>query len=253
MYATTGFTYRQILDLTSLMRPFIPVKQKWNGRRMKLTIHNQIVATLAYLRNNTTQDELAERFDVSQPTISRIITRLTSVIERALADWVPTGDDLDPRNSYIVDGTLVPAWSWSDYPEDYSGKHHTTGLNLQVACDTVGRLAWISDPLPGSTHDAKAIRESNILEKGGASYVGDKGYIGLGMITPIKKKPGQIHLSERDKVFNREIHEIRYVIERAISHLKNWRILHTDYRRPHRTHPQTITAVISLHFYKLSL
>ncbi|MDR0959612.1 MAG: transposase family protein, partial [Propionibacteriaceae bacterium] len=202
---------------------------------MKLSIFQQVVVALAYLRNNLTQEVLAERFDVSQPTISRIIEKLTGVIERALADWVPTGDDLDPRNSYIVDGTLVPAWSWNDHPEDYSGKHRTTGLNLQVACDMDGRLAWISDPLPGSTHDTKAIRESNILDKGGAAFVGDKGYIGLGMITPIKKHPGQIHLTDMDKTFNREIHEIRYVIEQVISHLKNWKILHTDYRRPHRT------------------
>ena len=28
----------------------------------------------------------------------------------------------------------IQCWSWKDHPELYSGKHKTTGLNVQVAC-----------------------------------------------------------------------------------------------------------------------
>ena len=149
---------------------------------------------------------------------------------------------------YIIDGTLAPCWSWHDRPELYSGKHHTTGVNLQVACTLAGQLAWISPPLPGSVHDAKAIKESGFLEALDATtHIGDKGYIGLGMITPVKK-PAHGELTNTDKRNNTTINRIRYLIERVIANLKTWRVLHTDYRRPYNTFETTIQAVTGLIF-----
>ena len=84
----------------------------------------------------------------------------TPLIADLLQAWIPELEDLDPNRQYIIDGTLAPCWSWHDRPELYSGKHHTTGVNMQVACTLAGHLAWISPPLPGSVHDAKAIKEA---------------------------------------------------------------------------------------------
>ncbi len=53
------------------------------------------------------------------------------------------------------------------------------------------------------------------------------------MITPIKKpQGGELHESDHD--YNSEVNRLRAVVERAIAHLKTWRILHTDHRRPSR-------------------
>ena len=82
---------------------------------------------------------------MSQPTISRAITGVTPLLGKVLRDYVPTADDLDERTQYIVDGTLLPCWSWASRPELYSGKHKTTGMNVQAACTLAGKLAWISD------------------------------------------------------------------------------------------------------------
>ncbi|RLP07016.1 hypothetical protein D9T14_11055 [Propionibacterium australiense] len=72
----------------------------------------------------------------------------------------------------------------------YSGKHPRTGLNLQLACALTGRLVWVSDPAPGSAHDAKAIQSTGFLENfPDIPPLGDKGYTGLGMTTPIRKPP----------------------------------------------------------------
>ena len=59
--------------------------------------------------------------------------------------------------------TRMPSTSWTArcfragrgeaHPELYSGKHKTTGMNVQVACTITGCLAWISDPISGSRHD----------------------------------------------------------------------------------------------------
>lgn len=124
-----------------------------------LGLFKSVVVALTYLRRNRVQAEIGEAFGVSQSTISRAITALTEVIGRVLVEGVPTAEDLDPRTGYIVDGTLLPCWSWaSDNPRLYSGKHKTTGVNVQVVCDLGGRLAWISDPVDGNRHDSAAIR-----------------------------------------------------------------------------------------------
>ena len=63
---------------------------------------------------------------------------MTPIVGRMLAGHVPVAEDLDRGAQYIIDGTLLPCWSWRDHPKLYSGKHKTTGLNVQVACDHYG-------------------------------------------------------------------------------------------------------------------
>lgn len=246
MQYSTGLDKFQFLELCERVRAVAPVST-WPP---SLGLKNSLRITLTYLRQNRVEQELAEQYGVSQPTVSRAITAMSTLLEKVLAEFVPVADDLDPAAHYVIDGTLAPCWSWAGQPELYSGKHKTTGYNLQVAADLAGRIAWVSDPLPGRTHDIKALRAHGILEMiDPAQLVADKGYIGAGMITPLRK-PINAKLSEHDKQFNHDVNTIRYVIERAIAHLKTWKALHTDYRRPLATFRQAITNVIGLLFFR---
>lgn len=252
MYHTTGFSKDAIVTLCSMIAERLPPAKRC-GRKSVLGLFKSAVVTLCYLRRNHVQQELAELFGASQATISRTISRYIPLLSELLADWVPTVEDLNPDTQLIIDGTLLPCWSWADHPELWSGKHHTTGLNVQVACTLGGDLAWISDPAPGKTHDVKAIRDSGLISTDShTEHLGDKGYIGLGMITPMRKPPGS-ELLDWQKAFNKQVNSIRYQIERTIANLKTWRILHTDYRRPLRTFPETISAVVALEFYRSAL
>ena len=126
-----------------------------------------------------------------------------------------------------------------------------------MACTLSGALAWVSDPQDGCTHDAKALRRCGLLAvpatdlPDGASppprHIGDKGYIGLGMITPKRKLPN-LPLHPDDKAYNKTVNQVRYKIERVIANIKTWRVLHTGYRRPLETFPETITAILGLIF-----
>ena len=138
-----------------------------------LGLRRCVKTTLLYLAHNLTQELIAAIMDVSQATISRVIGAYTPLIAQALQDAVPTVEDLEPTTELIIDGTLAPCWSWRDHPELYSGKHHTTGVNLQVACTLSGHLAWVSDPLPGRAHDVTALRASGLLDlpASGGSFV----------------------------------------------------------------------------------
>jgi hypothetical protein len=217
-----------------------------------LGLFRSVTVALTYMRRNRVQAELAETCGVSQPTISRAITGVTPLLGKVLKEYVPAADDLDGRTQYIVDGTLLPCWSWASHPDLYSGKHKTTGMNVQVACTLDGRLAWISDAVSGNRHDTYCLSESGVLlTLDPGNWIGDKGYVGNDMITPIKK-PACRDLLDWEKEFNNQVNKIRYVIEQVIANFKTWRVMHTDYRRPLATFATTISTVIALHFYAAS-
>ena len=248
MYNTTGFTKAEITELCARIeaRELTPGMRRWPP---VLGLRNALTVTLTYLRRNRVQAEIAEDYDVSQPTISRAISAITPLLVNVLPEYVPTADELGPGVCYIVNGTLLPCWSWRAHPGLYSGKHKTTGMNVQVACTIDGHLAWISDPIPGSRHDNHCLGESGALVTlDPRNWVGDKGYVGNNMITPFKKPAGG-ELLGWQKDFNTQVNKIRYVIERVIANFKTWRIMHTDYRRPLATFSETISAVVALHFY----
>jgi hypothetical protein len=248
MYHTTGFTKVEITELCAIIeaRELSPRMRRWPP---VLGLRNALTVTLTYLRRNRVQAEIAENYGVSQPTISRAISAITPLLVQALLDYVPTADEFDAGTCYIVDGTLLPCWSWRAHLELYSGKHKTTGMNVQVACTLTGCLAWISDPIPGSRHDNHCLGESGVLlSVDPRDWLGDKGYIGNNMITPFRKPEGS-ELLDWQKEFNKQVNKIRYVIEQVIANFKTWRIMHTDYRRPLATFSETISAVVALHFY----
>jgi hypothetical protein len=251
MYYTTGLTQEEISGLCAMIWQLAGETGEASWPPC-LGLYKSVLVTLSYLRRNRAQAEIAESFGVSQPTISRAISAISPPLERALAGIAPAADDLESESQLIIDGTLLPCWSWASEPGLYSGKHKTTGMNVQVACTLDGEIAWISDPVEGSRHDMHCIGESGILTGvTPGSWVADKGYIGSGMITPIRKPPYR-GLLDWEKDFNTAVNRIRYVVERAIANLKTWRIIHTDYRRPLSTFAQTISIVAGLHFYRMS-
>ena len=143
---------------------------------------------MIYLRRNHVQETVGEFYDVSQSTISRIISLLTPLVRAATADCVP--DDVQvaaaiANRIVLVDGTLAPVWSWSGRRELYSGKHRRTGFNLQVVADAHGRLITVRGPFAGRTHDMRALRESGLpaLLAGAAYVFADLGYRGSGYLS----------------------------------------------------------------------
>ena len=249
MYLATGFTMDEIAGLCDMVSA-TELEPGINHWPPVLGLFKSVVVALTYMRRNHVQAELAEYFGVSQPTISRAVTGMILIVGRMLTGHVPAAEDLDRSTQYIIDGTLLPCWSWHDHPGLYSGKHKTTGLNVQVACDLYGRLAWVSDPVDGNRHDSAVLEISGVLHGvDPADWIGDKGYIGNGMLTPIRKPPYRSLLGW-EKEFNKAVGRVRYRIEQAIANLKTWRILHADYRRPLASFAETISAVIALEFYR---
>ena len=68
------------------------------------------------------------------------------------------------------------------------------------------------------------------------------------MVTPPRRPAGK-KLSDIAKKVSRSVNRIRYVVEQVNAHIKTWKILKEDYRRPLNTFLQTITATPMLYTY----
>ena len=143
MNTTTSLDRDQILNLCELIHTSRSGNLPAAGSRV-LGLFRCIQVTLLTLRHNLTQELLADIHTVSQSTISRVITVYTPLIAEALQAWVPGVGDLDPDRQYIIDGTLGVLLVVARAPLGCDwGKHHTAGVNLQVARTLAGQLAWI--------------------------------------------------------------------------------------------------------------
>src|SRR5437773_6686222 len=107
---------------------------------------------------------------------------------------------------------MAPSWPSTGSAAKGTGcttRESTTrhGVNLQGLIDPRrGDLVWISDGLPGSTHDLTAARTHTVITTAAHADVelyADKGYQGAGgtVTTPHKRR----NLSRDQKVHNRMV------------------------------------------------
>ena len=156
----------------------------------------------------------------------------------------------------IPDGTLIPTCNRAAHPELYSGKRHRSGAAVQILSGTDGRLRHVGEPIAGSIHDIRAFRETGLAailaeHMDNHLVIADLGYRGEPVCTPVKKPP-KGELSPAQIEANKHLSGIRSAVERAIAHLKNWKILATGYRRPLRKLAPCLVAVAALEFYRLN-
>ena len=186
------------------------------------------MVTLLYKRQNIIEEVIADLFGVSQGTVSEIITEFTPLIAQATEEFRPDAEEAKQMTRgrlALVDGTLWPCWSWEHAPEMWAGKYKTTGHGSLIIGDEFGNIIFVSDPAPGCDHDMKK-REGEvkeILDLAG-SVIADKGFQGSGYVTPTKK-PQDRELYTREHEYNNQVSSIRAPIERAVAHLKTWKIL----------------------------
>ena len=229
--------------------------EKKTGRPRGLTLREAIIVACGYMRQNIIEEVWAEIFGVAQSTISRYITLVTPLIDRATKRERPTKTAAARavrRAIALVDGSLWPCWSWNVKKKLWSGKHKTTGHGSLIITNLQGRVVFISEPVTGNRHDMGKLKGSvsEKILKNAAGVFGDKGFIGTDYITTPIRKPKSRKLLEWEKEWNRQVSSFRAPVERAVADLKVWRALFTDYRRPLDTFETTFRAATGLYFFK---
>jgi len=215
-------TYPGTIDLPEATLDFLTAlladNRERHGNWRKLAARDQALLALAHLRNGDTYARLAEGFQIGVATVCRYVREAVGLLAsrgRSLLAAVWTFA-WTWSNFLILDGTVVRTNRIRAHNKlYYSGKHKHHGVNLQALTDPYGRMIWISDGLPGSTHDLTAARAHDILHVINQAQTlhlyADKGYVGgesERLLVP-RKKPQNAELDDADKEKNRALSQFR--------------------------------------------
>src|SRR6266536_2069834 len=154
----TGLSQEQLDLLIDRVADQVGSWQPPRGRHRTLDLATTITMTLVWLRHNLSQALLGAFHGISQPTVSRIIGRLRELIAGAATQGMPGLAETEAGERLLLDGSLLPTGNRAGQQGQglYSGKRHQAGMNVQVIGDGWGRLLDVSDPTPGSMHDARS-------------------------------------------------------------------------------------------------
>ena len=207
-----------------------------------LTCWKQAVFALAWFRDRPDIRRLGAGFGISQATAYRykdeaievlaakapsLREALDKAVEQGLAYLILDGtllsSDRCAGKKTSKKGKEIDAW--------YSGKAHEPAGNVQALAAPGGVPLWVSDVLPGSTHDLTAARE--LVLPGARPYLAglpilaDSGYegAGAGVHVPVKK-PVRGELDIDTKTRNALLRSLRYQGERGFALMsQRWRAL----------------------------
>jgi hypothetical protein len=239
------------------------------GDHFDLSVTDQLLLTVVWLRHYPTQECLGYLFGVSDSTALRAIRRCLPVLERAGQDTMRLPDpgkgkrrDLPallkqtPVLAVIVDTfeqrTHRPQRRQRAY---YSGKKKAHTLKSQVAVDEDGHVVDVGTSRPGRWADLKVFRRSGLVGKllrAKVGALGDLGYVGLDGVhpklhgaTPRRKPRGQPRPPE-DRRYNRAFARRRITVEHSIGRLRRYQALSQVDRHHRQGHTARVRAVAGL-------
>jgi hypothetical protein len=242
-------SYRVILDVPFQLVVFVSGLLAEHRRELgtrdgtrALTCWKQAVFALAWFRDRPDIRRLGAGFAISQATAYRykdeavkVLAAKAPTLRQALDKAVEQG-----LPYLILDGTLVSSDRCAgkktskkgrEIDDWYSGKAHEPAGNVQALAAPGGVPLWVSDVLPGSTHDVTAARE--LVLPGARPYLkdlpflADSGYegAGAGVLVPVRKpRRGELDINTRTR--NALLRSLRYQGERGFALMsQRWRAL----------------------------
>jgi len=234
------------------------------GPKFTLGVADQLLVLLIYYRTYVSHVFLAFLFAVDDATICRTLRRIEPLLAGIFR--IPERRvELQPDEirELFFDGTERPTRRPKKRQRRcYSGKKKRHTLKNQVVVvrkrKKAGRrkagqqqkrrlrVAAVSPTAPGKVHDKKVYDQTRTIVPPGVARVGDTGYQGTTLHTPVKRRRGQ-KLSRRQRRGNLRLSRRRVAAEHGIGKMKIWRIAGERYRNPVRRHTLVIKNVAGLH------
>jgi hypothetical protein len=231
-----------------------------------LTCFRQAVFVLAWFRDRPDICRLGQGFGISQATAYRYLAEAIEVLAAkapSLRQALEKATDLGLAY-LILDGTIVATDRCAEKKVSrkgreidrwYSGKAHHPGGNIQALAAPGGVPLWVSDVLPGSTHDLTAARE-HVLPQArpyltDVPLLADSGYegAGAGVHVPVKKPAGGGELDPDAKTRNALLRSLRYQGERGFALMsQRWRALQRVMLSPGKIGDITKAALVLVQF-----
>lgn len=202
-----------ILFVTDLVREALTAPTK---RNQALSPEMKVVVTLRYLATGKMQLCSSDDLGPSQPTISKV-TRDTiyalsqpHMVRRFIKFPLTLEETRVKRREFeelygfpgaigVIDCTHVRIIAPGEFEAEYVNRKGQHSINVQVVCDSHGRILHQSANWPGSVHDARILRESALFtgfERGmvpaGCHLLGDSAYPSKKwLLTPyLRPQPG---------------------------------------------------------------
>jgi DDE superfamily endonuclease/Helix-turn-helix of DDE superfamily endonuclease len=238
------------------------------GAPAQLSLRDQLLMTVIWLRLYPTNELLGYFFDVSDSTTSRTIHFVLPHLEASGRDTFRQTDpgrkhrrtmpellNAIPKLSVLVDSfeqrvQRPPDASQKEY---FSGKKKCHTLKNQITvCASTGLIVDVSESVPGPTADIKLFEQSGVVKRlpSQTAYGGDLGYQGLSKVvpngqgfTPYKKPRGKERPPEQI-AYNRDFASWRVEVEHKIGRIRQYNSLsQTD--RHHRQHHTARTVAVA--------
>lgn len=214
-----------------------------SGRPYRLTFEQMMGMYLLYCRTYINHVFLGELFQIDNSGVCRYFKKLAPMLARRFQPLHIRRINLSEEKimELIVDATEQPTERREG--ARYSGKRKTHTVKTQVVVTAKGTVLHVSRTVPGNRHDKKLFDQARIALPAGVSLLGDLGYLGAGGIALPHKSSKHHSLTASQQTYNQKHARRRIVVEHAIAHLKQWRILAQRFRNPINTYNHIFTTV----------
>lgn len=215
------------------------------GKPPTLSLENQIILTLLYLRHYSTFQMLGLMFEVSESTAHNIFSYWQRLLEEGLPaslleqvkKYPEVGAEILEElttQELVVDSTEQVIERPGEHQEQkrtYSGKkkNFTFKNQLIVSSKRLDIIA-VEVGMPGRMSDISIWRNSLYHFDPDQRFMGDKAYVGEAQISTPKKKPKNGALTREEHEKNKQFSSIRIVVEHLIRLVKIFKVMQERFR-----------------------
>lgn len=231
------------------------------GRKPKLSLEEQIILTLVYLRHLTTFQLLGIQFGVSESTANDTFNYwlpiLKELLPSSLIEQVKKNEcdyeivkEILTEYELIVDSYEQVRERPGDNKEQekyYSGKSskHTFKSQIIILPDASDIVDVIAGE-PGPKSDITLFRENRDSFDPQQKFKGDLGYQGEELIATPIKTPRKGQLTREQKKENQEFSAQRIFVEHRIRSVKIFRVVQERFRLNPQKYEQVILTICGL-------
>jgi len=231
------------------------------GRKPKISIPEQIILTLVYLRHMTTFQLLGIQFGVSEstandtfnywlPNLRELLpSSLLESVKKNAADYEIVKEVLT-EYELIVDSYEQVRERPGDNDEQekyFSGKKCNHTFKSQMIIMPDGRdIVDVVAGEPGPKSDITIFREYRSEFDPQQRFKGDKAYVGEDLITTPMKKPRNQELTTAQKEENKAFSAKRIFVEHRIRAVKIFRVVQERFRLNPQKYDRVILTICGL-------
>ncbi|HEV5358210.1 TPA: IS5 family transposase [Streptococcus pneumoniae] len=222
-------TFEEIL---AVLKTAYQLKHAKGGRKPKLSLEDLLMATLQYVREYRTYEQIAADFGIHESNLIRRSqwVEVTLVQSGVTISRTPLSSE---DTVMIIDATEVKINRPKKELANYSGKKKCYAMKAQAIVTSQGRIVSL-DITVNYCHDMKLFKMScrNIGQAG--KILADSGYQGLMKIYPQAQTPRKSSkfkpLTVEDKTYNHALSKERSKVENIFAKVETFKMFSTTYR-----------------------